>query len=81
MGRVLSYMHFRPMLSLSTRTFPRYLLGFMFQLAYVLKNRFIRGLMKSKKSMVPGGYYLSDGWEAYFIERTIKKYGMSALSK
>jgi hypothetical protein len=75
MGKVLSYMHYRPMLSLSAKTFPRYLWGFMLQLADVSKNRIRRSVKQGDRTELPGGSYLSDGWESYLIERTIRKYG------
>ncbi|MDD1777386.1 MAG: hypothetical protein LUQ65_04390 [Candidatus Helarchaeota archaeon] len=76
MGRVLTYMHSRPMLSLTIKTFPRYLIGFALQARHVLKKRYVESLKKPKRTNFPGGYYLSDGWETLYIARTAKRYGI-----
>lgn len=74
-SRVLTYKTFRPMLPLSTASYPLYLKGFTLQVAYWLKERLEDKKTKPTKTDLPGGYYLSDGWEKNFIERTVKRYG------
>lgn len=77
-GALLTYKHSRPMLPLTVRTFPRHLLGFAIHLAEVLKNRSLGRIKKPIISDLPGGIYLSDGWEIPYLTRTGKKYGMPA---
>jgi hypothetical protein len=74
MGRVMTYMHSRPMLTLSMATLPKYLIGYALQVGSWLFNRFAGRRMESQRTILPGGSYLSDGWETPFLERTAKTY-------
>lgn len=75
MGRPLTYNHFRPMLPLTAGTFPKYLFGYGLQIGNVLTRRYASGQKKPQRTSLPGGYYLSDGWEARYIERINTRYG------
>jgi hypothetical protein len=81
LGRVMAYMHFRPMLPLTVRTCPKYLVGYALQIGHRLKERYASRKKKLQKINLPGSCYLSDGWETYYITRTIKKYGMAFSPK
>ena len=74
-GRPLTYNHFRPMLPLRAVTFPKYLLGYGLQIGNVIAARYTGGRKKPDRTNLPGGYYLSDGWEARYIERINIRYG------
>jgi hypothetical protein len=76
MARVLTYKNYRPMQPLSIATFPLYLVGVILQAGDVLRRRFDKSLKESVRTDLPGGYYLSSGWEKHFLERTRNKYGL-----
>jgi hypothetical protein len=76
MGKVLTYKNYRPMLPLSATTLPLYLKGFALQARDVMRRKFDKSLKESTRTDLPGGYYLSDGWEKQFLDRTVKKYGL-----
>ncbi|OGD32779.1 MAG: hypothetical protein A2V45_15550 [Candidatus Aminicenantes bacterium RBG_19FT_COMBO_58_17] len=78
-GRPLTYNHFRPMLPLTAGTFPKYLLGCALHIGNVLARRCAGGQKKPKRTRLPGGYYLSDGWEAHYIERINARYGNRSI--
>jgi hypothetical protein len=85
-GRVRTYMHYRPMLPLSFGTFPSYAGGYLLQGAHWLKDRFrgrggtnpVHLRYETRRTQLPGGIYSSDGWEKQFVERLRLKYGLSA---
>jgi hypothetical protein len=80
LASMMTYSSFRPMMPLSIISSPLYLIGFITQVAYWLKER-VKGVkQKITRTDLPGGYYLSNGWEKQFLERTIKKYGLSVKS-
>lgn len=76
MGRISTYGYFRPMLPLSLKTLPRYLIGYAINsFSYAFQNRFPdRSSLPQKNPLPGGGYYLSDGWENSFLRRTAEKY-------
>lgn len=77
-GKPLTYNHFRPMLPLSARTFPMYLAGYMRQIGTVFARRYAQRRQNLQKTDLPGGYYLSDGWEAQYLSRLMKRYDLPA---
>jgi hypothetical protein len=79
MGRVLTYMHLRPMLPLTIWTAPLYLFGAMAQGVNWLRTRRGNSLANCAESTVPGGTYLSDGWESQFLRRTALSYGTAVV--
>jgi hypothetical protein len=79
MARILTYKNYRPMMPLSTLTFPYYLVGFIFQAGDWLRRRFDKSLKETNKTDLSSGYYLSNGWEKHFFDRTAKKYGLLGL--
>ena len=76
MARVMAYSSFRPMLPFSITSAPFYLMGFTLQVADWLKNKFDDIKKEPTRTDLPGGYYLSNGWEKQFLGRTVKKYGL-----
>ena len=77
LGRIMTYGSLRPMLPLSITSAPFYLMGFTLHVAYWLGNKLVAIKNKPSRTDLPEGYYLSDGWEKYFLDRTVKKYGLS----
>jgi hypothetical protein len=78
LGRVLTYGSLRPMLPLSFTTAPFYTIGLTLHIVHWLRQRFVEIKKGSTRTDLPDGYYLSNGWEKNFIDRTAKKYGLSA---
>lgn len=74
MGRIRTYMHRRPMLPLSLISFPSYFLGFAIQGFDWLKRKATKKTQEPVQREIPGGYYISDGWEKEFINRAKNKY-------
>jgi hypothetical protein len=81
MGRILTYMHSRPMLPLTILTAPLYLIGFIFQAVSWLRSRQNDPTKDQRENHLPDGIYLSDGWEEQFLRRTSDKYGSHGTSK
>ena len=75
-ARILTYKTFRPMLPISMTSFPLYLMGFTLQVISWLRERFEDGQKIPVRTELPNGYYISNGWEKNFIERTVSKYGL-----
>jgi hypothetical protein len=73
-GYVMAYGHLRPMLPLSLLTLPKYLMGF----SQHIITYFVRRAASPRLSRVaiPQGSYLTEGWEAPFLQRTVKRYGL-----
>jgi len=76
MARQLAYKSYRPMMPLSLATFPLYLRGALHQAEDLLRRRLGQSLNESSRIELPGGYYLSNGWEKYYLDRTEIKYGL-----
>lgn len=76
MGKPLTYNHFRPMLPLSAKTFPMYLVGYLRQIGNVLSRRYAQRRENLQRTDLPGGYYISDGWEAQYLARIMRRYDM-----
>jgi len=76
MGKLLTFNHSRPMLPLSARTFPMYLAGYLQQIGTVFSQRYAKRRQKLQRTDLPGGYYISDGWEAQYLSRLMKRYDM-----
>jgi hypothetical protein len=81
MGRILAYMHSRPMLPLTILTAPLYLIGFILQAVSWLRSRQNSPTKDQRKSPLPGGTYQSDGWEEQFLRRTADNYGLHGISE
>jgi hypothetical protein len=77
MGSVMAYQHFRPMLPLTLRTCPRYFWGTTIQVAQAFQGRLKNRITRPAFRILPGGQYRTDGWDAIYISRTEKKYGVS----
>lgn len=77
-AKVMTYSTFRPMLPFSPQSFPRYVIGYMIQIAHWLKEKISQKNNGEVKTELPGGHYLSNGWEAPFIRRTNEKYDLHA---
>jgi hypothetical protein len=80
LARVMTYSTFRPMLPLSITSAPFYLMGFTLQVADWLRDKFDDIKKEPTRTDLPGGYYLSNGWEKQFLGRTVKKYGLPVTS-
>lgn len=80
LAKIMTYSSFRPMTPFSLPSVPFYLMGFTIQVAYWLRERFEGIKKKPIRTVLPEGYYISDGWEKHFIDRTVKKYGLSVQS-
>ncbi len=76
LARVMTYSTFRPMSPLSLTSAPFYLIGFTLQVADWLRDKFDDIKKEPTRTDLPGGYYLSNGWEKQFLGRTVKKYGL-----
>jgi hypothetical protein len=51
-------------------------MGFTLQVISWLRERFEDGQKIPVRTELPNGYYISNGWEKNFIERTVSKYGL-----
>jgi hypothetical protein len=77
LARVLTYKNFRPMLPLSLASFPRYVGGALRQGTDVLRRKFDKTLKNRVATELPGGRYVSDGWEQRFLGRFREAYGLA----
>jgi hypothetical protein len=80
-GRIITYSSFRPMLPLSASSAPFYLIGFIQQITDWIRRGFIELRKKPFRTKLPFGYYLSDGWEKMFLDRTLEQYGYHPKSE
>jgi hypothetical protein len=76
MAKVMTYSHYRPMMPLSASLFPHHTIGYVLQVSNWLRNKLFSCTNALRKTDLPGGYHLSDGWEKPFLDRTLRKYGL-----
>lgn len=77
MGKIIAYSSYRPMLPLSSRTYPRYLIGYAKHHVHWLQKKMSGTKEKTTKTTLLNGCHISNGWEKPFIDRIRKVYGLS----
>lgn len=71
---ILTFDTYRPMLPLSAATMPLYLMGYSLNVKNWLRMKYVEKSRKPSRTVMPNGYYVSDGWEKQFMDRTANKY-------
>lgn len=68
-GRLLAYSSYRPVMPFSIWLSPIYLWGYALNVFSSASNKIVPRQRKQRREIMPGVFYLSTGWEKYYIEK------------
>jgi len=76
MAKIISFKSFKPLVPLSIDSFPNYLMGLIAHCGYSFGSRIKRHSNTLYKISLPGGFYVSNGWEDNLLKRLNNRYGI-----
>jgi len=76
MAKIISFKSFKPLVPLSIDSFPNYLMGLIAHCGYSFGSRIKRHSNTLYKISLPGGFYVSNGWEDNLLKRLKHRYGI-----